>query len=458
MRRSCLEKAALGSPANPMFRLMVGLIFTLLLAPVESQAADGIPAATVGAGLSSPLVLEDASCRIEFDRDNGGLRRIANRLLGDECLKGGRPGVMPFRIYADITKEFDIAINSKFQLVFDDPATICKTTVQPENCRLIEVDQKDGLLLRYQGHGFEVRLHVRFTERAGTSEWSLRITNTGDTKREFLVCFPCLDGVRLGGDPMKNLATAMDQGGVVVSAWERDGGVLGESNQISMQWHAIWDPVTGSALALIFLDPDVRPKRLVLKEPRIELHHFPTVTLAPGASHELPPARLLVYKGDWRPAARAYRTQHEQSYAHVDPPAWFRQSDGNTGVHFKKGGPGVAAAYPGQMVLDSFRDLPAAHLRRPIDNTEYAFYCRTSMLTKDRQFSPHTDGENIIREDMGGAEAMREGIAGVHRLGLHATLVRGGLYHTWGMRPRQGGQGQALGRHAQRRDAHRPVQ
>ena len=131
MRRSCLKKAALGSPANPMFRLMVGLTFTLLIAPVESQVADGIPVATVGAGVSSPLALEDASCRIEFDRDNGGLRRIANRLLGDECLKGGRPGVMPFRIYADINKEFDIAINSKFQLVFDDPATIARRPFTP---------------------------------------------------------------------------------------------------------------------------------------------------------------------------------------------------------------------------------------------------------------------------------------------------------------------------------------
>ena len=99
------------------------------------------------------VAIEDAQCRIEFDRGNGGLRRITNRRLGDECLKGGASGTMPFRIYADISKVFDIAINSLFQIVFDDPATICKTTVQPENCRLIEVDQKDGLLLRYQGAG-----------------------------------------------------------------------------------------------------------------------------------------------------------------------------------------------------------------------------------------------------------------------------------------------------------------
>jgi hypothetical protein len=163
-RRLCLEKAAMGSTANPMFRLMAGLTFTLLLAPVESQSADGNPAAAVSAGVSSPVVLEDAGCRIEFDRDNGGLRRIANRLLGDECLKGGRPGAMPFRIYADITKKFDIAINSKFQLVFEDPATICKTTVQPENCRLLEqAPAANGSDMRHDPfpHGLALRCLLR---------------------------------------------------------------------------------------------------------------------------------------------------------------------------------------------------------------------------------------------------------------------------------------------------------
>jgi hypothetical protein len=417
-----------------MFRPIALLTLTLMWAGTEARSADHAvetgPAAAGGANASSPVVIENESCGIEFDRDNGGLRRITNRLLGDECLKGGRPGVMPFRIYADMTKEFDITINNKFQLVFDDPASICKAIIQPENCRLVDVDRTEGLTLCYRGDGFETRLHIRLAEHAGTSDWSLRLTNTGGTKRDFLVCFPCLDGVRLGPDPAKDLATAMDQAGVVVPAWERAGGVLGESNQMSMQWHAIWDHATRSALAVIFMDPDVRPKRLLLAEPRIELHYFPPVVLAPDESCELPPARMLVYKGDWRPAARAYRAWHERAYAHVDPPAWFRQSDGNTGVHFKKGGAGVVPAYGGQIVLESFRNLPAAHLRGPIDNWEYAFYCRGSIPVKDREYTPHTDGDNIIREDMGGAVAMRDGIAGVHRLGLHVTLyVEGYIVH-----------------------------
>ena len=376
------------------------------------------------------MTIENACCRFEFDRENGGLTNITNRSLGDAVLKEGRSGLMPFRIYADLDREFEIRINDIFQLVFDDPAAISRTIVQPENCPLVEAVRDKALTLRYAGQGLEARLQISLAEDTGVSDWSLRITNTGSVPREFLVSFPYFDGVRLGPDPTKNMATAMDQAGVVVPAWERPGGVLGESNQFSMQWHAVWDPETRSALAFIFMDPDVRPKRIILAEPVVELHYFPPVTLAPGASIELPPFRLLVYRGDWRPAARAYRAWYGQAYPHMEPPAWFRESNGNLGVHFKKADPGAASGYFGQYVLDSFRELPQMHLSTPIDNLEYAFYCRTSMLTKDRAYSPHTDGDNIIREDMGGAEAMREGIAAVHRLGFHATLyVDGYIVH-----------------------------
>jgi hypothetical protein len=373
------------------------------------------------------LALEDAQCRIEFDRENGGLRRLTNRRLGDECLKGGASGTMPFRIYADLIQEFEIGINEKFQLQFKDPAAITRTVFQPETCSLKTERRDDGLTLVYQGRGLAIQLQVRLTKQPGTSDWSLRVSNTGDAPREFLTCFPYLDGVRLGPDPKNNFATAMDQAGVLVPAWERHGGVVGESNQMSMQWHAIWDAISRSALGLIFMDADVQPKRLLLREPAIALHYFPPVTLAPGASIEFPAVRVIVYQGDWRPAARAYRAWYEAAYPHVEPPAWFKQSNGHSGVHFRKGD---RPNYTGQVALPSFRDLPAAHLRAPIDNWEYAFFCQTSMRLKDRANTPHTDGDNIIREDMGGAEALREGIVGDHRLGLHATLyVEGYIVH-----------------------------
>ena len=71
----------------------------------------------------------------------------------------------------------------------------------------------------------------------------------------------------------------------------------------------------------------------------------------------------------------------------------------------------------GQFVMESFRDLAKASIRAPFDNAEFAFFSHGSML-----HGIHTDGLNVIREDMGGADALKAGIAEVHRLGLHTTL------------------------------------
>ncbi len=386
------------------------LALLLFLQGGNAAALPDAPETVEGIEVASPW------CRITFDPVTGALRSIINARTGDEYLKEPRSGAMPFRLYTDLTREFSIGQNEKFQLVFDAPEAIAGTVVHPGTCRLVEVRRDHDLTLRYEEGGLETELRVTLAEEAGASDWSLRVTNTGEGARKFLVGFPYLDGVRLGPNPANNLATAMDQAGLVVPAWERSGGVLGESNQLSMQWHAVWDPESGNAVGLLFMDADVRPKRLELSEPRIELHHFPPVALAPGESVELPRVRLLVYQGDWRPAARAYGAWYAHAYPHVEPPAWFRQSDGLSGIHV-----GI-----GSSRLESLRDLPRLHLRTPQDALEYAFYCQGSVGHDD----VHTDGDNVIREDLGGAAAMRDGIAGVHRLGLHVTLyVEGFIVH-----------------------------
>jgi hypothetical protein len=170
------------------------------------------------------------------------------------------------------------------------------------------------------------------------------------------------------------------------------------------------------------MDADTRPKRLILREPNLELQYFPPARLSPGESMDFPRVRVLVYQGDWRPAARAYRAWYGAAYAHLEPPEWFRRSNGEAGMHFKQGGPEVAPSYGGQHVIQSWHELPKLHLGYPIDAWEYAFYCHTSMIDNDKAYTPHTDGENVVREDLGGAKAMREGIAGIHRLGLHTIL------------------------------------
>ncbi|HOJ33745.1 MAG TPA: DUF6259 domain-containing protein [Candidatus Hydrogenedentes bacterium] len=379
------------------------------------------------------LKLENESFHLGFHAENGALCCVENLLTSDQYLKGPSSHHMPFRIYSDLTKEFEININDKFQLVFEDPLIITKNHFSPGTACFSSVQLENALALQYVMNGLIAGVYVELGDGPCVSNWYLRVTNTGTVSRDFLVSFPYFNGVVLGSDTENNLATAMDMGGLVVPAWERPGGVLGESNQFSMQWHAVWDPHCKSAMGLIFRDADVKPKRLVLRkeDASIDLQYFPPVNLSPGESVDFPSFHLLVYAGDWRPAARAYRAWYRQVYPHVEPPEWFRLSDGNVGVHFKKRSAETPPTYSGgQYVMGSFAELPAFHLRRPVDNSEYAFFCAGSMYQDATGFSPHTDGENIIREDLGGAEGLRAGIAGLHRLGFHATLyVEGYLMH-----------------------------
>jgi len=388
---------------------------------VVLMAVCGVAAlrATDGGGDNGRVELSDGNCQIGFDRERGGLQSIRNAILGDEYLKGADSSDAPFRIYADFTQEFEMpdADYTKSFGLGSDIRAMCATVLGPGDCRLTDVQQGDRLRLTYNGGGLEIRLHVAFENDAGVSVWSLRITNTGEETRDILPSFPCFNGVALGPSPERNLATIMNQAGLITPAWTHPGGVVGAGVQMSMQWHAIWDPDSRSAFALIFMDPDTKPKQLRLENRAIELRYFPPVNLAPGAWVELPPFKMLVYRGDWRPAARVYRTWYDGAYTHAELPAWFKECDGWEGRHFKKAGPGVTADYGGQFLLDSFRELPGARLQIPFDNMEYAFYNRGSML-----YNKHTDGDNIIREDLGGAEAMRDGIAGAHRYGLHTTL------------------------------------
>ena len=58
-----------------------------------------------------------------------------------------------------------------------------------------------------------------------------------------------------------------------------------------------------------------------------------------------------------------------------------------------------------------------------MDCQEYAFHCSRSQpaeITGKRML--WTDADNVIRGDLGGAPALREGIRRIHELGYHFTF------------------------------------
>lgn len=376
----------------------------------------------------SVVGIEDERCRITFDRKTGRLLGIANKALGDEYLKGDQAEGMPFRLELDFAEEFEL-VPKNVSGMWRTDTTRGGVTVLPQDCELVEVQRKDnGLSLRSRAHGLEMLLSIVLEPDTGVSDWSLRVTNLADTIRDIMVSFPCLNGVSLGDGSTSDLATVLEQAGRTAPAWSVPGGIVGRSPDCSMQWHAVWNPKSGAAFELIMMDPDILNKLILFENKALELRYFPPNRIPPGASLDLPPVRFLVYEGTWRPAARAYRKWFGEAFRCVEPPAWFHASDSWEGRHFAKGTTDGPVQYGIQTVLDSFRDMPRAHLRIPFDNTEYAFHCRGSML-----YGTHTDGDNVVREDMGGAAAMREGIAAVHRLGLHTTLyIEGYIVHNEG--------------------------
>jgi len=375
------------------------------------------------------LGIESAEARIAFSRKDGSLVTLWNHLTGDEYLKDPRKLGNPFRVYTDFIRPFELE---------DDPADVARIALDPFSCRLvsttIEECAKEGrlkLVYRDQANHWAAHLTVTLLD-AGSSEWMLDVINVGVSPGEVMVDFPFIGRLCLGQTLRKNLATVHDQAGHIAPATDHPGGIYGNGGKWSMQWHCAFDPDSGSALGLIIKDPDVRNKRLGDDSASIRVSAFPAVGLEPGECLSLPPVEILIYQGDWRRTAREYRVWFANAFQPLKPPKWLRCSDGYTGRWFGKRG---GASMPGATQMDSFRNLPDAYRQLPIDHQEWAFHDRgcqfpVSPPGVDPPHYVHTTGDNILREDLGGADALREGVASVHALGFHFTFyVEGYIVH-----------------------------
>jgi len=373
--------------------------------------------------------IESAEMRIVFDRRSGCLSSLRNQATQDEYLKEHGTRGNPFRLYSDFVRPFELE---------DDPADIAATATDPRFCRVVSasrVERATGrgirLVSRDAANRWETRLEVVATN-ASSAEWTLEVVNVGPKPAKVMVDFPFLNRIWPGKSRRKNLATVLDQAGYVGLAQDCKGGIYGNGHEWSMQWHAVFDPDSGGALGLIIQDPDVRNKRLWAGSALLRVTSFPAQDLQPGQSLVLPPVLIRIYRGDWRPVAQEYRNWFAKAFAPPALPEWFRHSDGWTGEWFGKRG---GALMPGAVPMDSFRDLWQAYLLNPVDNHEFAFHDRgcqfpVSTTPGGAPSYIHTTGDNVLREDLGGPQALREGVARVHELGFHFTFyVEGYIVH-----------------------------
>jgi len=396
---------------------------------VSARRDEGPGAEITHINTSNLFGIESPEARIAFHPQDGRLVTLWNRLTSDEYLKEPHQVGNPFRMYTDFIRPFELE---------DDPADIARTALDPFSCRLVSTafeNRRGGaklkMVYRDPANHWEIHLVVTLSA-AGSSEWMLDVSNVGARPGEVIIDFPYFGRLCLGQTRTANLATVLDQAGYIAPAMDHPGGIYGNGGQWSMQWHCVFDPASGSALGLIIKDPQVRNKRLGDDSTSMRVSTFPAHELKPGESLSLPPVQVLIDRGDWRRTARAYRAWFARAFRPLKPPEWLRRSDGYTGGWFGKRG---GASMPGATEMDSFRDLPEAYRHSPIDHQEWAFHdqgCQfpVSPLGVSPPRYVHTTGDNILREDLGGPDALREGVAAVHALGFHFTFyVEGYIVH-----------------------------
>lgn len=405
-----------------------GLLLVNVLLPALALAA-ATPVVT-----KTEVGLENSAARIVFDKRTGQLLSLRNVPRNDEYLKDRKDDGGPFAVYSDFHTAFDISSQGTVFLTRSDPAAIAGAVFTPPASRLVSASHRrtgTGLALqltyRDAGNRWEAEIEIWLPDQDGASEWDLRITNLQPQAAAFMASFPDISGFRLGTGEA-NMQTTLREGGGITPAWSKSGGIYGNGGQMSMQWHALLDKSAGVSFGLITLDPEIRNKWFRIVKPRIGVVYFPPQTLNSGESWKAPRAKIMIGGGDWKPVARAYRDWFGNTFRTASRPAWGDRIDSWMGAWFAKTGGVLPPGGCGGLTqcLDSFAELPSAYLKYPADLHEYAFHTQGS--SRDPQV--HTDGDNVLRTDLGGAPALKEGIERIHQLGYRfAFYVEGYIVH-----------------------------
>jgi hypothetical protein len=370
---------------------------------------------------------------LSFDGKTGELTSMRNLETGNEYLRGERRGGNIFAVHHGFTGLFDVtAPNGGTPRLAVDPASVTRSIFGPREATHVAFAERSGkasrrLAVTYTGTLWKAVLTLTLASGSSTVECDLAVTNTDTIPASCLCVFPYVSGLRLGSGKRTKMVT-LSEAGYIRPLWcDYEGGIYGNAGQMSMQWGAAFDPDSGDAFGFIVRDAELRNKDIHYRKPSIEVRYFPPANLFPGETIRLPRAALMVYSGDWKPTAEAYHRWFVSAFPPVRQPPWIRSLDSHLGQWFRKRKPGAqVVGVPGlENHLKSFEELPDVYRRLPVGCIEFAFHCegssRLHSIDGEKHFW-HTDGDNVVRADMGGARALRKGIAGTHALGMHFSF------------------------------------
>jgi hypothetical protein len=365
---------------------------------------------------------------LSFDSQTGRLIAIHNSETGNSCLNQKQSEGNPFAIYYDFHQEYELPGIPNDSKPLPDPAKLTKKVFTPLSAEKVRMTQTSrGLQIIYHEGPWQVKLSISLKDES--SLWHLQIKNSSNQPCQMMGVFPFINGIRLGKG-RKNLMVVNDEAGYVRPLWspgKERGGVYGQASIMSMQWGCLFDDETKDALGFIIEDKDIRNKEIIYDKPSVQVRYFPPVFLSPGEVFDFPSVRLFVYTGDWKPTASKYHRWFTRNFKTATPPSWVRSIDSYRGRWVFKHNqelslPDEANKQTGYF-MSSFSELPVMLFQEPADIFETAFFARAGMGFKasGKRFA-HTDGDNIVREDLGGIRALQQGIKNIHRLGGHLTL------------------------------------
>jgi hypothetical protein len=373
--------------------------------------------------------IENKHVRFSFDAETGRIVSMKNKKSDNDYLQDPEKARNVFCIYHGFIREFEVSAPGGGTPCFaDNPAEITKQMITPGldtaatfASRKTKTGQSLAVAYKDAGSNILVKLTVSLLNDAEFCNWKLTLVNNGDEPAELMPVFPLLSGFRLG-DGKRNLMVVNDQAGYILPLWSATGGIYGNAKYMSMQWGCVFDEGSGDAFGFVVKDPDIRSKAIWYHKPSIEVSFFPPISLNPGETHTLPEAQIHVYTGDWKKTAVAYSEWFSKKLPAKKQAAWVKNIDAHGSGWFSVQtayGPEPSFSY----TMESFRDVIIPYRRVPMDNYEFAFHCSRSMPREvTGKTALWTDGDNVLRKDLGGARALREGLKTVHDSGHHFTF------------------------------------
>ncbi len=297
--------------------------------------------------------------------------------------------------------------------------------MEPTACRVLSVRERptrSGKTIAIETEHVATRLRMLLTivlpESANYADMTLRVTNADTGPHTVVTAFPHINGLSLGPDRETNLGIMMASYGTPgVKGWANSGGWYGR--ETSMQWQAAYEPSLDEGVGMVIMDPDCAPK-LIRRGPGglLSTLHYPGSSLAHGESRTYPTARIVVHRGSWRVTAEAYRDWFGRAFQVRKPPSWIYEAD----LYY--GGWIPAAADVAKAKKDSpatgfttFERMPLLYKDGPYDLIEWAMY-NQGVVDEPESYGPYMgDGTYLFRSDLGGPEAMREGVRRLHAMG-----------------------------------------